>query len=355
MTDETTTSGRTRVVVIAAVSLFGVLLLVLAANLLAGVVGGGTSLPPGQPVEITVQPGSPASTVYRDLADAGVVSYSSIENAVDDADAETLIQPGTYALETGMDADAVLAVLLEGGTVTDSRAITIVEGWTVDRIITALAEATEFEESDFIAALEAGAVTSPFLPVATDSLTIENRWEGLLYPARYEIPVGATAASILQQMADTMVARYEQVDWSMLDDTGFDRYEILTMASLIEREAGTEEDRALISSVLHNRLAMPMRLQIDATVIYALGENPGRVLADDLEIDSPYNTYRVDGLPPTPIGTVSIPSIEAALSPAETDYLFYVLTDTDGSHAFAVTYEEHQVNVEDAKARGVLP
>lgn len=346
---------RRKVLTILAVTVVAVLTMVLLANIFASLVSGDSAAPPpGQSVTVTVTPGSSATTVYRLLADANVVAYAEIESATTEAEAESKLQPGTYQFVTGMSAGEVLRLLLEGGTVADSRAITVVEGWTVRRILRQLAETTEFTEGEYVEALDSGAVTSALLP-QSQSLTVYERWEGLFYPARYEIPLGMGPAAILQVMADEMVVRFEAADWSGLADLNLTRYEILVLASLVEREAGTDADRPLISSVIHNRLGVPMRLQIDATVIYALGDNPGRVLADDLEVDSPYNTYRNDGLPPTPIGTVSEASLLAALRPTETEFLFYVLTDTDGSHAFATTYEEHQRNVEDAKERGVLP
>jgi UPF0755 protein len=321
----TLSSNQRRLLILVGAGIIGVLLVVLAANVVAGLVAGSsTSVVAGEPVTISVTPGSPASTVYRQLADAGVVPYSEMESATRSAEAESKLQPGTYQLVTGMDAGEVLRLLLEGGTAVDSRAITIVEGWTVQRILEQLAEATEFTEEEFTQVLETGAVVSGLLPDPSDEVTELQRWEGLLYPARYEIPVGVDPAAILQNMADEMVTRFDA-------------------------------DRVLISSVIHNRLNTPMRLQIDATVIYALGSNAGQVSGADLQVDSPYNTYRNDGLPPTPIGTVSDASLDAALRPADTDYLFYVLAAPDGSHAFAETYEDHQRNVEDAKAAGVIP
>ena len=140
------------------------------------------------------------------------------------------------------------------------------------------------------------------------------RWEGLLYPAKYQIPEGSTPARMLQTMADELLNRFESLDWSPLETVEISRYQALIIGSLIEWEAGTEADRPLISSVIHNRLAVPMRLQIDATVIYALGENPGIVTAEHLKIKSPYNTYLIDGLPPTPIGAVSTASLIALSS-----------------------------------------
>ena len=127
------------------------------------------------------------------------------------------------------------------------------------------------------------------------------------------------------------------------------------LASLIEAEAKVEEDRPLISSVIHNRLADDQLLQIDATVIYALGENPGRVLERDLEIDSPWNTYLYAGLPPTPIAGVRSASLEAAAAPADTNFFYYVLVSEDGSHGFSETLEEHNEKVAQAREDGVLP
>lgn len=336
----------------------GALVLFGAANLIAGLVSAPDSVSgvePGLDVTVAIQPGSSATAIYTALDDAGVVRYADIEQAARDADAEGILQAGTYDFVTGMDPGEVLRLLLEGGTSDDARTITIVEGWTIERIALELAERTEFTHEQFVAALTSGAVTSPLLDQAPDTVSALQRWEGLLYPAKYQIPVGSSAATILQNMADEMIRRFEGVDWAPLQDLGISRYEALIAGSIIEWESGAEADRELISSVIHNRLAVPMRLQIDATVIYALGENPGQVLASHLEVDSPYNTYRVDGLPPTPIGTVSAASLEAAIKPATTTFLFYVLSSTDGSHAFADTYEEHQANVLAAKEAGVLP
>jgi peptidoglycan lytic transglycosylase G len=347
---------RNRYLIVAAIAVAGALVLFLVANVVAGVVSGGSAaVAPGQPATVSITPGSSATTIYRTLSDAGVVSYGDIESAARQANAESRLQPGTYAFVTGMNPSEVLRLLLEGGTTDDSRTITVVEGWTVDRIAEQLADLTEFEKGDFINALETGAVSSPLLPEPAPRVSASQRWEGLLYPAKYQIPEGTQPAGMLQIMADEMVRRFESIDWAPISDMDLTRYEALVLGSLIERESGTETDRPLISSVLHNRLSIDMRLQIDATVIYALGENPGRVLAEHLDVDSPYNTYRIDGLPPTPIGTVSEASLRAAIAPAESDYLFYVLASPDGSHAFAVTYDQHQKNVQAAKEAGVLP
>jgi UPF0755 protein len=302
---------------------------------------------------VTIAPGTPAARIYALLHDAGVVRSSELDTATKAAGVEDRLQAGTYSFTTDMDADSVVRRLVEGGDVETGDMFTVIEGWTIDRIIDELSERTNYSTAEYEKVLRDGTVTSPLLPQGVDDPIV--RWEGLLYPAKYPIADDATPVALLQMMSDEMARRFEHVDWSGVGELGISRYEALIIGSLIEWEAGTDEDRPIISSVIHNRLDQPMRLQIDATVIYALGYNPGRVLAEHLKVESPYNTYLIDGLPPTPIGTVSAASIAAAVHPTTTDYLFYVLGDKDGSHVFAVTYEQHQANVRAAKAAGVLP
>lgn len=350
-------SPTKRIVLIVAGVIVAALVLLVLARSMAGLVasGDGWAVVAGQSVEVTIDSGSSASTIYRTLHDAGVVRSSELESAARAAGVEDRLRAGTYALTTDMDADTVVRLLVEGGVVVPGSTFTVIEGWTVERIIDELSERFSYSQAEFQKALRDGSVTSPLLVESGDAADSLTRWEGLLYPAKYPIADDMTPARILQTMADEMVRRFEVVDWSGIGKFGLSRYEMLVVGSLIEWEAGTDADRPIISSVIHNRLDQNMRLQIDATVIYALGYNRGRVLAKDLKVDSPYNTYLIDGLPPTPIGTVSVASLTAAINPAQTDYLFYVLASEDGSHVFAVTYEEHQANVEAAKKAGVLP
>ncbi len=354
-TPEGVTSTTVRFAVGAAIGLVAILLLFLGARTVAGLVAGSDSwaVEAGLPVEVTVVPGSSASSIYGIMHDAGVVRSSDLQAAAKAAGVEDRLRAGTYSLTTDMDPDDVVRRLVEGGDVTSGTTFTVIEGWTIDRIIDELADATAYSRAEYRKALRDGTVSSPLLPDDVSDAIV--RWEGLLYPAKYPMTQDATPVQILQTMADEMTRRFEEVDWYRIPELRISRYEALVIGSLIEWEAGTQSDRPIISSVIHNRLDQPMRLQIDATVIYALGYNPGRVLAEHLKIDSPYNTYRVDGLPPTPIGTVSMASLQAAVNPVQSDYLFYVLGDEDGSHVFAATYEEHQANVEAAKDAGVLP
>lgn len=196
--------------------------------------------------------------------------------------------------------------------------------------------------------------------------------EGLLFPDTYQVSNADNEGQVIERMIELMerVALQEELE-AGAERFGLTPYEVLIVASMIEREAKVDVDRALISRVIHNRLALGWNLEIDATLYY--GADPDTPFPVLRETDSPYNTYRYAGLPPTPIANPGRASIRAALNPAPNPasgdricavledptvgcaYLFYVLADDDGSHAFAVTFEQHQANIDAARAAGVLP
>ena len=343
---------RRRFAIRAIAGLAGLLVLAVVAFGAARLIGNvGDGQPAGVPVVVTVASGSSAASIYALLDEKGVASAGALQTAAQALDVEGKLQAGSYVFVTGMDPATVIEQLVLGSNLESPATFTVVEGWTVTRIIEELASVTAHTRADFAAALVSDELTSTFLP--QDAPNDLARWEGLIFPATYPIDPDATAASILEPMITEMERRLDVLDWGRLEALGISRYEAIIIASLIEREASLDEERPTISSVIHNRLAVPMRLQIDATVIYALGFNPGVVTAEHLAVDSPYNTYRSDGLPPTPIGTASLASLEAAVDPAFTDYLFYVLGEPDGTHYFARTFEEHQENIERARENGV--
>jgi UPF0755 protein len=324
------------VIVVFAVAFLGVKWLAAAVN---DVIADpdATTVPPGLAVTIEIAPGAPASQIARQLADAGVVaSASDFDRTVRDARASDRLQAGTYELETGMTPEAVLAVLVEGPSREVYR-ITVIEGLSVGQMLESIEEQTEIPFGDLSRALLDGSVESSLIPEPPEDL---QDWEGLLFPDTYEFEVDATAAEILTLMAATMEDRVGSIDWEALEDRGFTPYDAIVVASLIEREALLDEDRPLVASVIFNRLDGDIPLQLDATVVYVLGALPEDGLTQaDLEIDSPYNTYVVTGLPPTPIAGVRMASLRAAADPEESDYVFF-LTDEDGKAHFAVTFEE---------------
>ncbi len=357
---ETTKRNRTlvRVLVVAMLLVAGIAALFLLGRLLAGAVTAApvtTTIVLGVEVTVEVPNGASARSIAASMEEAGVVRARDLSRFVEEQGVASQLKPGTYHLETGMRPEDVAARLVEGPDVFNQSVI-VLEGVTVASAIESLAEQTGKPVEDFAVALREGWVTSALLPAeAREDVDELARWEGLLYPARYEIGEDTQPKEILQMMADETVHRVGDVDSSRFEELGVSTYEVLIVASLIQREAGVEEDRPLISSVIYNRLDQGIPLQIDATVVYARGGSPGRVLAEDLEIDSPWNTYLIAGLPPTPISTVQIESVLSAANPATTDFLFYVLASKDGRHGFSETYEEHQAKIEQAKADGVLP
>lgn len=306
---------------------------------------------PGQPVTIDIPPGSTGQDIGAMLAARGVVrSALEFEVAVRNVDAAQRLQAGTYELTTLMDPADVVAELVTGPGASVDR-VTIPEGLRVNEILLRLAEQTAHEYADYEAALLDGSITTSLKDMPEDPTLTD--WEGLLFPDTYEFSQTAAPEAILQRLASTMEQRVDSIDWSAWEDLGYSPYQGIVLASLIEAEVRVDDERPTVSSVIHNRLAEGMALDIDATVLYALDTRD--VAEFDREVDSPYNTYRNPGLPPTPIAAPGNTSLEAAASPADTPYFFYVLADEEGRHAFAETLEEHNSNVNQAREDGILP
>lgn len=361
MMTETSTRDRklVRVVVITALIAVGIVAVFLLGRILAGIATPAaqvsTTVVAGLPVTVEVPSGASARSIGDAMESAGVVTRRDLVEVVEREGIAAQLKPGVYHLQTGMAPEQVAARLV-GGPDVASDSVIVLEGVALASALDSLAEQTVYSAEDFAVPLRDGLVISPYLPKELpDGVDELTRWEGLLYPARYEITDDASPREILQQMADEMVHRLDDANWSNLEELGVSSYEALVVASLIQREAGVDEDRPLISSVIYNRLDRGIPLQIDATVVYALGGSPGRVLAEHLEIESPWNTYLISGLPPTPIGTVQLESLEAALNPASNDYLYYVLISEDGHHGFSETLEEHRAKIEQAREDGILP
>jgi UPF0755 protein len=312
---------------------------------------GAPSVVPGLDVTVEIPAGSTAEDIGAILAAQGVVrSALEFEVAVRNNEAASRLQAGTYGLETLMDPSEVVAVLVVG-PVADTYRVTVIEGLRVSEILTRLSEVSGRPYAEFEQALLEGEVDTSLREMPAEPGLAD--WEGLLFPDTYEFTRSASPASILQRLASTMEQRVDSIDWSVLEESGFSPYDGLIIASLIETEVLLDDERPTVSSVVHNRLALGMKLDIDATVLYALGTRD--ISQFDNEVDSPYNTYLVNGLPPTPIAGPGRASLEAAAAPADTEFLFYVLSDLEGHHAFAATIEEHNANVARAREEGVLP
>ena len=322
-----------------AVTTLVVLFLLLGIPAAVGVVylnsiGVTSSSSPGEAVEVEIPEGTTMTEVGEILEDEGVItSATGFRIASFFGGSDEGIQAGTYQLSTGLSAGDALDRMLEGPEV-KFITVTFPEGSWLPEFADRLDEETNIRGRDLLRVLESGRVESNILP--NDS----NNFEGLLFPSTYQIIEEDTAQTLAQRLVDETEKQLAKVDTSRVEAMGYSKYEILNVASMIQAEAGVSQDRGKIARVIYNRLDQGMALGIDATVIYALGERKNSLTASDLEIDSPFNTRRVAGLPPTPIGAPGAEAIRAAASPVEGPWLYYVLSDCDGRHAFSVDYND---------------
>jgi UPF0755 protein len=300
--------------------------------------------PPGQQVTFTVRAGEGSVEIGRNLRDAGVVdSVNRFRDVAEERGLDGLLKPGTYKLVTGMSIDAVLDLLARGPST--GTPLTIPEGWTVAQIAARLADTKQFTRDEVDKALESKDLIVPYRPEGETSL------EGLLFPETYGIEDKDSAESVLQDMLSQLEIVMQRQDLSEIP-RGLNTYQLLIVASMIEREAKIPADRARIAAVIYNRLGIGKPLEIDATVEYAVGHS--KLTAKDLRKSSRYNTYIHKGLPPTPIAAPGEAAILAALKPADGDWIYYVLSGKDGSHAFTRSYQEFLKLKAEARQKGLL-
>lgn len=283
---------------------------------------------------ITVARGASAAAVGQELEARGLIR--SARAFALRARGKT-IQPGIYDLTSSEPLPTILGHLVRGDIATNR--VTFPEGYTLERV------AERLEEKRL-------GTARAFLDLTIrqgDSLKATGfrpppKLEGYLFPDTYKLPVDADEKAIAQRMLDNFDRLVAQGKKAEIQRSGRPLHEIVTIASLVEREARVSEDRPRIAGVIFNRLKRGMPLQIDATVQYARGEHKARLLYRDLKIDSPYNTYRIAGLPPGPICNPGMASIQATLAPEASEYLFYVAR-SDGSHVFGRTLTDHNRNI----------
>jgi UPF0755 protein len=288
----------------------------------------------GEPVRVHVPPGASFSKVADSLAAKDIVTLPPLFRLYARATgAAVKVKPGTYAFKRNTDWRRVLDDL-EAGRVLTAK-LTVPEGWDLRGIATRMSAVTGLPEDSVLDVLTDSAVTSQHgVPGPT--------LEGYLYPATYTFPIDPPIDSVIGEM----VKRYQRV-WTparraAAEAIGMSEREVVTLASIVEKEAKKPEEMELIAGVYHNRLRIRYPLQADPTVQYALGVHRERLLyaAIDSAADNPYNTYRRPGLPPGPIASPSERAIDATLKPARNDYLYFV-AQADGSHIFTRSLEEH--------------
>lgn len=341
------------------------LLLAAAGVLVVLLVGGGFWLrsqldpgSPGDPVAFTIAKGATTSDVARSLEDQGIISNATVFSWYLRVNGGGSFQAGDYdGLRRNSSMSSVVALLEKGPAPPRTVSFLVREGLWVSETRALILES--FPAIDPAALTEAMNATHPSLqPAGSTNL------EGFLFPAKYE--VAQTDVGNPRRIIDLMIDAFERVSTAegLPDATSrlagkvgsrtVTPYQALIVASLIESEAKVPEDRAKIARVIYNRMARGEMLGIDASVLYALQKRKTSLTNTDLRVDSPYNTRLKNGLPPTPINSPGQDSIHAALNPAEGDWFYYVLTDTDGRHYFTDNAADFQRAVNDAKARGVF-
>lgn len=306
--------------------------------------------PPGEAIKVTIPLGTSTQRIGQILDTEGVITSAQIFRYYIRINGGGPFQAGEYTLNKDMSMGEAIAKLEQGPELKFER-LTVPEGLVLPQIAERIASLEGRSAEAFMAAVESGTVRSAFQPDAVTKL------EGLLFPETYNVEPKDDEAAILARMVSSFDAVAEEVGIPDAQaKVGVSPYEAIIVASLIERETRFDDERAKVAQVIYNRLKRGMQLQVDATVIYALGktgERNLRVLFKDLEVDSPYNTYKVKGLPPTPIAAPGRASLEAALNPEPGNLLFYVVTEPSGRHSFAETGAQHNANIRKAEAAGV--
>ncbi|MGH8827576.1 MAG: endolytic transglycosylase MltG [Jiangellaceae bacterium] len=343
-----------------------VLSLAVVGGVIAGLYFGGTALlggvgdifadaedypgPGTGEVSVTIEAGDSLRAIGSTLADADVVaSQAAFVQAAEDNPDSAGIQPGTYTLAKQMRAADAVTALIESTTVL-SR-VTVPEGYRESQTVARLTEEAEFDAAGLQAAVDAAP-----LPAFA-----EGDAEGFLFPATYDITADTTAGSLVATMVSRFGQAAEEVGLEAgAQAAGFSPREIVTIASIIQREVNSEQDMTNVSEVIHNRLSgactangVPSgRLQMDSTVHYAVDDYSSVFTTDDMRaIDSPYNTYRNAGLPPGPIASPGEAALAAALNPSGGGYCYFSAVNLEtGETKFGVTEAEHDANVAELQA-----
>ncbi len=302
------------------------------------------------PVPFTISKGDTFSQITENLYQSKLIRNTFVFRVrAKMLDAEKKVQAGTVTLRRNMKVDDVLEAVTQVRF--NDRTVTIIEGLRLEQIAQIYADAG-WDKAKFIKSVREETWEFNFL----NDKPVNASVEGFLFPDTYKIPASYTESQVVEMMLRRFADQYDDpLRQKARAGTGI--YKTVVMASIIEREAAKADERPIIASVFYNRLKLDMKLQTDPTDQWArdtqkYNQNPNLAewwlppTKDDLNIDSPYNTYNVKGLPPGPISNPGLASLKAATDPASTEYLYFVAThDRDGSQAFAKTLEEHNQNV----------
>lgn len=303
------------------------------------------------PINFSVNKGASTRQVAEQLNEQNVINNPLVfvANAMFN-NAGSRIQAGDYVLNRNMSIAEILDTLTAGRVIRDEVTVIVIEGWSNKQIKAHLESTETFEPAEFDQALEQEDYDFKFKEA------VKRNYEGFLFPDTYQISKTESSSDLIQKMLTNFELKFTDSLSDDLTKSGRKLEDVIILASIIEKEVGRnkekitkqdEEDmqreRELVASVFYNRLDKGMALESDATVNYITGKSDRQVTFADLEIDSPYNTYRVSGLPPGPIGNPGIGSIDAAINPAQSDYFFFINT-VEGEAVFGKTLKEHNEN-----------
>lgn len=302
-------------------------------------------------IKVEIPMGSGLSTISKILEENGVIKDATIFKYYAKFKNQSNFQAGNYTMTQSMTLDEILESLKTGKVYREPMmTITVPEGLTLEQIAKIIDKNTSYTEEEFMKKVTDQQFIQNMMATYPELFTeevlnknIRYTLEGYLFPATY--PFYEEDVS-LEEIISTMIAKTNNVMkqyQELIAQKEMTVHELLTFASLLEEEATEKTDRETIASVFYNRLEINMPLQTDPTVLYALGSHKDRVLYKDLEVQNPYNTYINPGLPPGPIANAGVVSIEAALNPTDTDYLYF-LADQKGINHFARTFDEHKAN-----------
>lgn len=296
--------------------------------------------------EITVSENTDLLSLAKQLDDEGVINYGTIFKLYVRVKGDNQgVLAGSYSLNPNMDYGQIIDTLVNASS-TETMKITVPEGYSIAQIRQLLLDEHVCTEDALDEVLNTYSFKHEFLK---DELPAEEGWlEGYLFPDTYEIYKGnATVVDTINKMLNNFESKYDDDIKAGAETLGRSMHDIVTIASLVEREAQVDSERAKIAGVIYNRLNNPSEfpyLQVDASVLYGLGRTSGPLSQEDLASDTPYNLYTKQGLPPGPICNPGYASLYAAAHPEQHNYYYYVAMP-DGSHLFANSYEEHQTNI----------
>lgn len=299
-------------------------------------------------IEVEIPLGSTSSTIATILEEDGIIKDSRIFRIYTKVKNESDFQAGSYTFTPAMTIDEIIESLKSGVLVkAPIDKVTIPEGMALEEIAEAFSKKGYFKKDEFMEQVNDSEYVKQLIDkypliLTEDILNDEIRTplEGYLFAATYDVFVENPS---IDDIINQLLTKTNQVVNNHIDEieeSDFTIHELLTFASLVEKEASSKDQRTGIAAVFYNRLAEGMPLQTDPTVLYALGEHKGKVLLKDLEIDSPYNTYKVKSLPVGPISNFSENSLEASLNPEESDNKYF-LHDEEGNIHFSETHKEH--------------